>query len=218
MDEEQRAARRKALADQIAQMKRQGGPSSVAPPAPVEEEEADELDWEIEPGADSVATAAPESDPDVDSGWEDEKEEKEIEAAEAALPDEKFDPVAYAAAKKAIEERKAARREKKRSKDAAKKAKREARAREARAKQKGKKPKPRLVQTAKTPAPKSAAKASRAAEPSKRERDEEGNEESSQASQTNVAKRKLSSNNWIVLGIVIAVFVAALTYAALHAR
>lgn len=217
MDEEQRAARRKALADQIAQMKKQGGPSSVAPPEPVEEE--DDLDWDIEPGADSVAAAG--SDTDIDSGWDDEKDKEEelaIEKAELELPDEKFDPVAYAAAKKSIEERKAARRDKKRAKDAAKKARREARAREAKAKQKGKKPKPRIVQTAKTPPAKTKSKPVSKSVSREPELEDETSEEIEARADAKPAKRRLSSTSLWTFGIIVAVFIAAIAYAAMHAR
>ncbi len=89
------------------------------------------------------------SSPDLaalDDGWwgdgEDEEdeveEEEEPEEAEPELPDERLDPVAYAEAKKARDERVEARRERRRSKAEAKKARRRARIEANRKKQKGK--------------------------------------------------------------------------------
>jgi len=90
------------------------------------------------------------SEPDVDSlnaGWlddlfpedEDEDEDETDEEPEPSLPDERLDPEAYAAARKAREERAAKRKEKKRAKLEAKRARQKARAAAMRQKQKTKK-------------------------------------------------------------------------------
>lgn len=75
---------------------------------------------------------------EVDSAWEDDDEADEPEEAEEPLPDERLDPVAYAAAKKAREEREAARRERRKARADAKRQKQKGRAELARQKQKGK--------------------------------------------------------------------------------
>lgn len=97
---------------------------------------------------DSSWTPAPGpiSSPDIaslDAGWADDDEEEDEEAPEEPLPDEGLDPAAYAAAKKAREEREAQRRDRRRAKAAAKKAKQRAREAAARDKQKTQKKKPR---------------------------------------------------------------------------
>jgi len=91
---------------------------------------------------------------EIDDGWldelfpdgeEEDDEDEEEEEPEPELPDERLDPVAYAAAKKEREERAARRKEKKRQKAEAKRARRKARVLELRQnqkKQKGRKPKP----------------------------------------------------------------------------
>ncbi|MDB5217993.1 MAG: hypothetical protein JWO86_5920 [Myxococcaceae bacterium] len=95
---------------------------------------------------------------ELDSGWdeEDEEDDEEDDEDEPELPDERLDPVAYALAKKAREERIEARRARRRAKVEAKKARRKARIDAQRSKQKGKQKKAR-------PAPKPAR-------PSKEER------------------------------------------------
>lgn len=80
----------------------------------------------------------------IDGGWLDElfpeaEEPDEPEEPEPELPDERVDPVAFAAAKKAREERAAARKEKKRLKLEAKRARQKARAAAVRQKQKAQK-------------------------------------------------------------------------------
>ncbi len=85
------------------------------------------------------AEAAPVSAPsldELDARWgddlfadddEEEEEEEEIEEEEPPLPDERLDPVAFAAAKKAREERAAQRKEKRKQKLDAKRARKKAR-------------------------------------------------------------------------------------------
>ena len=94
----------------------------------------------------AAAQVAADSAPDVndlDEGWLDqlfpeEDEDEEEEEPEPELPDERADPVAFAAAKKAREERQAARKEKKRQKLEAKRARQRSKAAAMRQKQKGK--------------------------------------------------------------------------------
>ncbi len=74
----------------------------------------------------------------VDSAWGDEDDEEEEEEAEEPLPDEALDPVAYAAAKKAREEREEARRQRRKLRAEAKRQKQKERAEAARQKQKAK--------------------------------------------------------------------------------
>lgn len=113
---------------------------------------ADKLFESLEPSPLSSPSLA-----DLDSGWgeddEDDEEEEEEEEEEPELPDERLDPVAYAAAKKARDERIEARRQRRRAKVEAKKARRKARAEAARGKQKSK------SRRAPTPEAKAKAKA-----------------------------------------------------------
>lgn len=101
-----------------------------------------------EPGADEDdPTEGRSSTPDleaVDKGWLDDlfddeaDEEADEDEDEDELPDERLDPEAYAAAKKAREERAEARRVRRKAKLEAKRARQKARIEEARARQKGK--------------------------------------------------------------------------------
>lgn len=95
----------------------------------------------------STAPVDPDSVPDVndlDEGWldklfpEDDDEEEEEDESEPELPDERLDPEAFAAAKKALAERQAAKKEKKKQKLEAKRARQRAKAIELKKKQKGK--------------------------------------------------------------------------------
>lgn len=111
---------------------------------------ADRLIDSLEPPPVSVPTSVD----DLDSGWGEEgadDEEEEEDEEEPELPDERLDPVAYAAAKKARDERIEARRQRRRVKADAKKARRRARADAARGKQKAK--------TRRAPTPEAKAKA-----------------------------------------------------------
>lgn len=123
------------------------------------------------PGVDDAApapldAAAPASTPNVDAlddGWlddlfpddEDDEADDADEEPEPELPDERLDPVAFAEAKKAREERAARRKEKRRAKAEAKRARQKARGAAARQKQKTKKSRP---STAKAETAKPAAK------------------------------------------------------------
>lgn len=122
-------------------------PAKVAA-APAGEKDEASLHAELDAAVDRLFDTLdppPLSDVDLaslDSGWseDDDEDEEEEEEPEPELPDEAIDPVAYAAAKKAREERAEARRQKRRAKLDAKKAKRRARALAAQQKQKSKKP------------------------------------------------------------------------------
>lgn len=96
--------------------------------------------WE-EGDGDAPEPTARVSTPDlaeVDSAWEDDDEADDPEEPEEPLPDERLDPVAYAAAKKARAEREDARRERRKARADAKRQKQRSRADLARQKQKGK--------------------------------------------------------------------------------
>jgi hypothetical protein len=171
---------------------------------------------------------------DVDEGWLDElfpegeeEEAEEEEEPEPELPDERLDPVAYAAAKQARDERAAARRDKKKAKLEAKRARQRARAAEARAKQKGKsKSKPSKSK------PRSKAKPAREADASKRELDDDdASEDVAEAADERAemprkrpppmkklgGKRPIATQ-WKLLAVAVAVFIAAAAFAAALAR
>lgn len=124
----------------------------------------------IDPQKTEVARSSEQSAPsldELDARWgedlfggddeDDEEEEEEVEEPEPELPDERADPVAYAAAKKAREDRAEDRRKKKKAKLDAKRAKKRARA-EAVAKQRKQKTKKSraAAQPTRAPAPKNA--------------------------------------------------------------
>lgn len=229
MDEDKREARRRALAEQVAALKR--GETAPVAPADDDEDDDDELDWDVEPGS-SASTEGDEastgrtstldaSAPNIaslDSGWDEDEEddEDEEEEEEPELPDERFDPVAYAEAKKALEERREARRQKKREKDAAKKARRKARALALKGKQKAKskrtrpsRPAPVAKKTKKGPAPKPAISVATAEDDAVTETEE-------RAAPTRRLPKKQSQTNMMVLTAVLLVFAAAVAYALLH--
>ncbi|MEO8800721.1 MAG: hypothetical protein ABI551_22715 [Polyangiaceae bacterium] len=233
MDEDKREARRRALAEQVAALKR--GETVATAPADEDEEEDegdDELDWDVEPGSSagsegdeastgrtSTLDASAPNIASLDSGWDedDEDEEDEEEEEEPELPDERFDPIAYAEAKKALEERREARRQKKREKDAAKKARRKARALALKERQKGKSKKTRPSKPApivqkkkkKRPAPEAAISVAIAEEGSVAEKED-------RAAPTRRLPKKQSRTNMMVLTAVLLVFAAAVAYALLH--
>lgn len=93
-----------------------------------------EEDWEA-PSAPAPLVSAP-SLTELDTGWGDDEDD---ELDEPELPDERLDPVAYAAAKAEREARIAAKRQRRREKAEAKRAKQRDRALAAKKKQKGKK-------------------------------------------------------------------------------
>jgi hypothetical protein len=216
------------------------GATKASAPTPAElhaelDAAADRLVESLEPPASTRDLTA------LDSGWgdtdenddEDEAEgdDADDEANEPALPDEQLDPVAYAAAKKARDERIEARRERRRAKNEAKKARRKARAEAQRSKQKPKQRKAR--------APQRAARPERSAKPKARERSDDDASESTAHDDDDVpatsapvrarakggsipassaTKPMLSRTNQWMLAIAIIVFVAAATFAAVVAR
>lgn len=160
MDEDKREARRKLLAELEHSGPRGAwtpNPETIAgapvqPPTPEMQAALDAAADRLVESLDPPPISVPSMD-ELDSGWEEEEEdEEEEEEPEPELPDEKADPIAYAAAKRAREERIEARRERKRVKAEAKKARRKARASMAKGKQKGKTKKarpPAVAQAAK---------------------------------------------------------------------
>lgn len=161
MDEDKREARRKLLAELEHSGPRPWTPNPetiagapVQPPTPEMQAALDAAADRLVESLDPPPISVPSMD-ELDSGWEEEEEEEdeeEEEEPEPELPDEKADPIAYAAAKRAREERMEARRERKRVKAEAKKARRKARVSAAKGKQKGKTKKarpPAVAQAAK---------------------------------------------------------------------
>ena len=217
-------------------------PGATKPANPTPEElhaeldaAADRLVDSLEPPPLSVRNVE-----ELDSGWgdtddddeDDGDDEDDDEANEPALPDEHLDPVAYAAAKLAREERLEARRERRRAKSEAKKARRKARVDAQKSKQKGKQRKAR--------APQKAARPERKAKPTPRESsgDDEGEREDSgdddvaaapaptrtrakaqpARSSSSATKPMLSKTNQWMLAVAVIVFIAAATFAAVVAR
>lgn len=230
MDEATREARRKALAEEVARLKRaaeQPGMSDAPGAAETsDEEDNDELDWDVEAGdqesddepRNSLNMADPNLDA-LDSSWDD---QEEPEIPEPVLPEEKLDPVAYAeakaayaAAKAARAEREEARRERKRTKDATKKARQKQRVLQAKQKQKGKSKKQRA------PAPKSTAKVERARE-KKVEAIEEVDTTETETREASPKKKSraiekkpagMSSTNMMIIAVVVLVFIGAIGFA-----
>ncbi len=174
---------------------------------------------------------------ELDSGWGDsdnddgDGDNDDDDANEPALPDEQLDPMAYAEAKKARDERIAARRERRRAKVEVTKARRKARVDAQRSKQKGKQRKARPLQR--------AARPERSATPHVREgsvsdESDESDEsevvkrrapmrirakaQSSQSSSSAAQKPMLSKTNQWMLAVALIVFIAAATFAAVVAR
>ena len=174
---------------------------------------------------------------DLDGGWDDDEDEEEEddEADEPELPDERLDPVAYAAAKKAREERIEAKRQRRRLKAEAKKARRKARVDAQKQKQKGKTKKARAPQKAERPASERkeprrgssavAKPASASADTDDTDTDtdfataDEDAPRTRKPSPNRVASKSLLSgtNQWM-LAVAVVVFVAAAIFAAVVAR
>ncbi len=167
---------------------------------------------------------------ELDSGWgeeDDDDGDEEDDVVEPELPDERLDPVAYAEAKRARDERIEARREKRRAKAEMKKARRKARLDAQRSKQKGKQKKARP-----------AAKPSRSPKRSDtdtgaedRDTDDvavEGSAESTprpakskappSRPMTAASKPMLSKTNQWMLAVAVIIFLAAAIFAAVVAR
>jgi hypothetical protein len=224
MDDAKKEARRKVLAE-MAASKRATELAALPTATPTDEpadehddEQDDELDWEIDADAEAQSlSTAPMPDPSVDaldSGWGDDDEEEEEEEPE--LPDERLDPVAYAAAKEAQAERMKARRERRRAKLEAKKARQKARVDAAKVKQKSKSKKARPASTPaaaikKIKRPRVEAADADASEPIARD-------EKRSSSITKTKGRALSGKSTWILAIAVLVFVAAAVYAALVSR
>ena len=175
---------------------------------------------------------------ELDSGWGDTDDDTDDtddadDANEPALPDERLDPVAYAEAKKARDERVEARRERRRARVEAKKARRKARVDAQKSKQKGKQRKAR--------APLKAARPERSAKPSTRASSDSDASDASTESTEEVAEAPvpvrtrakvqsvpsssrsattpmLSKTNQLMLAVALIVFIAAATFAAVVAR
>ena len=160
MDEAKRDARRKLLAE-IESSWDSPKPGAVTasplqPPTPEMQAALDAAAHRLVDSLDPPPISVPGMD-ELDSGWEEEDEDDdEPEESEPELPDERLDPVAYAAAKQARDQRIEGRRERKRVKAEAKKLRRRARAEAAKVKQKGK------TKTARPPAVAQAAKVAKA--------------------------------------------------------
>ena len=169
---------------------------------------------------------------ELDSGWGDTDDDDDDDDDEPALPDEQADPVAYAEAKKARDERIEARQERRRAKVEAKKARRKARVDAQKSKQKGKQRKAR-------PPPSNAARPERAQKPGVRESSDadesdvtekeevaelrapvraRAKAQSSQSSSGSATKPMLSKTNQWMLAVALIVFIAAATFAAVVAR
>jgi hypothetical protein len=212
----------------------------AAPPSPDEARKvaSPEIQAALDAAADRLVESldpAPVSVPtmdELDSGWgEEEEDEDEDDEVEPELPDERLDPVAYAAAKLLRDERIEARRERRRARAETKKARRKARLDAQKQKQKGKQKKARTPPAdarakakAKADA-KASAKAStrRATEP---EADDEHADAPAAAPRARakappsrpMAKSGLSKTNQWMLAIAIGVFLAAAIFAAVVTR
>ena len=204
------------------------GPSKAAPDAPTAEELHAELDAAADRLVDSLGPpASTRNVEELDSGWGDEEgddEDEDDEANEPALPDEQLDPVAYAEAKEARDERVGAKREKRRLKAEAKKVRRRARADAQKGKQKGKQRKARAPQAARA-----LQKAPRSTPPPRNESGEDDVAPRQHAApgprsrakmqpSSPVSKPMLSKTNQWMLAFAVLVFIAAAVFAAVVAR
>lgn len=242
MDEAKRDARRKLLAEiESSWDSPRPGAVAVKPELP-----APEMQAALDAAADRLVeslnpppVSAPALD-DLDSGWaeDEDTDDDEDDEPEAELPDERLDPVAYAAAKKALEERVDARRERRRLKAEAKKGRRKARADAAKGKQKikSRKARPSVAMAEKTA--KASARGDAAARRLRTERtdgtdlnDDEGQTDQGEGarvpshsrakappSRPMATKAMLSGTNIWMLAIALLVFIAAAIFAAVVAR
>jgi hypothetical protein len=182
---------------------------------------------------------------DLDSGWgakddeEDDDDDGDEEVFEPELPDERLDPVGYALAKKARDERVEELRQKRRAKAEAKRARRKARLDAQRSKQKGKQKRARPAPKPARPSKEARNLARRAAAAQARANDAEDDEvidnqdedELQPSSLPARAKAKLASsklmsttkpmlsktNQWM-LAVAIVIFLAAAIFAAVVTR
>jgi hypothetical protein len=183
---------------------------------------------------------------ELDSGWgeeDDEEEEEEEEEVEPELPDERLDPVAYAEAKKARDERVEARRQKRRAKADAKKARRKARLEAQRSKQKGKQKKARPAPKPARPSKEERNRTRKAAAAARAKTDDDDDDETDTADDededelqpsslpsrakaklppskpmTSGSKPMLSKTNQWMLAVAVVIFLAAAIFAAVVAR
>jgi len=150
----------------------------ATPPPPNAKLRADDPADDKPEGAASNVVAEP-SDPNVDEldeGWlddlfpgeEEEEDDDDDDEPEPELPDERLDPVAFAEAKKARDERAAKKKEKKRAKLEAKRQRQRARAAAMRQKQKSKKGRAAGPASRKNPQAAPASATSRSEEKKKR--------------------------------------------------
>lgn len=210
------------------------GSASTSPPTPAElDAAAERLIESLVPPPVSVRNVE-----ELDSGWGDTDDDTgdtddaddADDANEPALPDERLDPVAYAEAKKARDERVEARRERRRARVEAKKARRKTRVDAQKSKQKGKQRKAR--------APLKAARPERSAKPNTRaSSDSDESDETTEAvaeapvpvrtrakvqsvpsSSRSATTPMLSKTNQWMLAVALVVFIAAATFAAVVAR
>lgn len=229
MDEAKREARRKLLAEIKGPWDSEKLEAVLsAPPQPPSPEVQAAVDaaaarFDEEVGA---PISVPTMD-ELDSAWDEEEEEDEEGTdpddgeSEPELPDESADPALYAEAKRARDERVEARRERRRAKVEAKKARRKARAEAAKGKQKAKTKKARAAAaSAKLPTPARAkARDEQAAEePTPDEVVERSAAAPSAVSAEARPRAPLSSTNTWLLGIGVAIFLAAAIAAAVIFR
>ena len=209
-------------------------------PGGPEQKHAAELDAaELDAAADRLLESLdppPVSVPNIealDTGWgddDDDEEEEEEEEEEPELPDERLDPVAYAAAKKARDERIEARRQRRRVKAEAKKARRKARVDAQKQKQKGKTKKAKAPTRSEHPPKVSKASTRPRAKAKDPDDDDAGGDEAEQTDEAEAprsrkpspnrlpSKSMLSGTNQWMLAIAVVVFVAAAVFAAVVAR
>ena len=206
-------------------------------PGGPEQKHAAELDAaELDAAADRLLESLdppPVSVPNIealDTGWgDDDDDEEEEEEEEPELPDERLDPVAYAAAKKARDERIEARRQRRRVKAEAKKARRKARVDAQKQKQKGKTKKAKAPTRSEHPPKASTRPRAKAKAPDDDDAgaraDEADDADEAEAPRSRKpspnrlpSKSMLSGTNQWMLAIAVVVFVAAAVFAAVVAR
>ena len=250
-DEEKRDARREMLAELERAWDDTPKPvvaladQSVKPPTAEMQAALDAAADRLVESLDPPPVSVPSMD-DLDSGWgaelddEDDEDDEEQPESEPELPDEKLDPVAYAAAKKARDDRAIALRERRRVKAEAKKVRRKARLDAQKSKQKAKTKKarpPAVARSAKEQKAAARAEAVKQAKQARRQQaaasdgaeapaDEDDIEAAGVPSQRAKAppsrliakKAMLSGTNTWMLGIALAIFVAAAIFVAVITR
>lgn len=183
---------------------------------------ATEQDPARDDGGASVVDGTPISTPTLDSleaGWidelfdeDEEDEDDEPDAPEPDLPDEAVDPEAYAAAKKAREEREQARRQKRKAKAEEKRARRKARAQAAQQQQKQKKKRAGAASAKRGRLPDVSRRTEAVADaPLSNEQDDDGAPPPpvKRIAATSAAARQGGRPPWHLLALAIVVFLAA---------